>query len=172
MPKRPQDELNEISFNLVLDKFTRRAATARKDEQRQNLREIAAAVIFDTSDRLLLQLRDDKPDILYPGKVALFGGHREGDETFLECVVREIHEELGYFIPPARFEKIAQRSGPDFEIPGGTFCAEFFVVRDVPAEQLIVTEGTLKIVELNDLPAIVGELTPSALFALTTLALT
>lgn len=45
-------------------------------------------------------------------------------------------------------------------------------MRDVPAEQLIVTEGTLKIVELNDLPAIVGELTPSALFALTTLALT
>ena len=46
-------------------------------------REIAAAVVFDTSGRLLLQQRDDIPNILYPGKIGLFGGHREGEETFL-----------------------------------------------------------------------------------------
>src|SRR4051794_19466903 len=63
------------------------------------IREIAGAVIFDTSGRLLLQLRDNIPGILYPGKITLFGGHREGDETFLECVVREIHEELSFYIP-------------------------------------------------------------------------
>jgi hypothetical protein len=27
-------------------------------------------------------------------KVGLFGGHREGDEAYLECIVREIHEEI------------------------------------------------------------------------------
>ena len=127
-------------------------------------REIAGAVIFDTSGRLLLQLRDDIPGILYPGKITLFGGHREGDETFLECVVREIHEELSFFIPPERFEAIAQRTGTDKEVPGGIVRVEIFVTRDVPVDKLFVTEGSLKIVRVDELSEIAGELTPSALF--------
>jgi 8-oxo-dGTP diphosphatase len=39
-------------------------------------------------------LRDDITGIIHPGKVGLFGGHREGDEAYLECIVREIHEEI------------------------------------------------------------------------------
>jgi 8-oxo-dGTP diphosphatase len=134
-------------------------------------REIAAAVVFDTAGNLLLQLRDDIPGILYPGKVGLFGGHREGDETFLDCVVREIHEELSFFIPPGGFEPIGQRRGPDAEVPGGTVHAEFYVTRNVPVNQLHVTEGSLKIVQVDQVGALVDELTPSALFALSTLAL-
>src|SRR5215471_3678285 len=114
-------------------------------------REIAAAVLVDTNGRLLLQLRDNIPNILYPGKVGLFGGHREGDETFLECVVREVHEELSFYFLPERFEAIASRSGPDTEVPGGLFRAEFFVVRDVPVEKVKVTEGTLKMVTASEL---------------------
>ena len=135
------------------------------------IREIAGAVIFDTSGRLLLQLRDDIPGILYPGKVTLFGGHREGNETFLECVVREIHEELSFFIPPERFEPIAQRTGPDKEVPGGMVRAEIFVTREVPVDKLLVTEGSLKIVRVDELGEIAGELTPSALFGLRALSL-
>jgi 8-oxo-dGTP diphosphatase len=135
------------------------------------VREIGAAVVFDTSGNLLLQLRDDVPGILYPGKIGLFGGHREGDETFLECVVREIHEELSLFIPQARFEPIARRTGADTEVPGGTVHGEFFVTRDVSIDKIIVTEGRLKIVHVKDLAGIESELTPSALFALNALAL-
>ena len=68
------------------------------------MREAAAAILFDPSGRLLLQLRDNIPNILYPGMIGFFGGHREGNETFLECVVREIHEELSF---------ICRQSGPD-----------------------------------------------------------
>ena len=82
------------------------------------IREIAAAVLFDTAGNLLLQLRDDIPGILFPGKVGLFGGHREGGETFLDCVVCEIHEELSFFVPPDQFDLITKRSGPDSEVPG------------------------------------------------------
>ena len=46
-------------------------------------REIACALIIDTCGRFLLQQRDDIPGIVCPGMVGLFGGHREGDETFL-----------------------------------------------------------------------------------------
>ncbi|QIG92095.2 NUDIX domain-containing protein [Bradyrhizobium sp. 6(2017)] len=42
-----------------------------------------------------MQRRDDLPYISDPGKISLFGGRREGTETFLECVVREVHEEIG-----------------------------------------------------------------------------
>ena len=135
------------------------------------IREIAAAVVFDPSGRLLLQLRDDVPNILYPGKVGLFGGHREGSETFLECVVREIHEELSYYLPPERFEPLVSRVGPDSEVPGGTVRAEFFVVRGVPVDKLNVTEGSLKIVLVDELDQITDVLTPSARFALVDLGL-
>ena len=41
-------------------------------------REIACAILIDPQGRFLLQRRDDAPNILYPGKIGLFGGHREG----------------------------------------------------------------------------------------------
>jgi 8-oxo-dGTP diphosphatase len=136
---------------------------------RPKIREIAAAVVFDTSGRLLLQLRDDIPNILYPGKIGLFGGHCEGAETFLDCVVREIHEELSYYLPPERFERLSHWVGPDSEVPGGTVHAEFFVTREVPADNLNVTEGSLKIVPVSELDKIEDALTPSARFALQSL---
>jgi 8-oxo-dGTP diphosphatase len=40
-------------------------------------REIAGAIIIDTFGRFLLQQRDDILGIIHPGKVGLFGGHRE-----------------------------------------------------------------------------------------------
>jgi 8-oxo-dGTP pyrophosphatase MutT (NUDIX family) len=130
------------------------------------VREIAGAIVVDTSGRLLLQLRDDVPDILYPGKIGLFGGHREGNETFLDCVVREIHEELSYYLPPQRFEPIARLIGPDHEVRGGTWHAEFFIAREVPVDKLKVTEGRLRIVDVDELTEIENDLIPSARLAL------
>jgi 8-oxo-dGTP diphosphatase len=52
-------------------------------------REVACAILIDRDGRFLLQRRDNDPNILYPGKIGLFGGHREVDETFLACVVRK-----------------------------------------------------------------------------------
>jgi 8-oxo-dGTP diphosphatase len=129
-------------------------------------RDIAPTVIFDAKGRLLLQLRDDKPGILFPGMIGLFGGHREGDETFLECAIRELEEELSYYIPPERFEHIATRKGNDSEVSGGIVCAEIFIVRDVPVEELTITEGSLLIVDVTELDKIEHRLTPSARFAL------
>jgi 8-oxo-dGTP pyrophosphatase MutT (NUDIX family) len=129
------------------------------------MREAAAAILFDPLSRLLLQLRDNIPNIHYPGKIGLFGGHREGDESFLDCVVREVHEELSFYVPPERFRFVARHIGPDFDMRGGALHAEFFVASEVPIEKLIITEGALKIVALNELGQIRNVLTPSAQFA-------
>ena len=129
-------------------------------------RAIAAAVVVDTSGDLLLQLRDDKPDIIYPGGIGLFGGHREDDESALECVVRELAEELTYDIAPEQFVPLASREGEDTERKGGTFRGDFFLVRDIPRDKIVVTEGTLFVIAQEDTARIKSRLTPTARFAL------
>jgi 8-oxo-dGTP diphosphatase len=122
------------------------------------LRGSAQAILLDTNGRLLLQLRDNIPHILNPGKIGLFGGAREGTETFLDCIVREIQEEIGYYLPPERFEPIFRRFG-NAETEGA-FYNEFFLARDVPVERLTVKEGSLKIVSKGDLEHLQDTLTP------------
>ena len=46
-------------------------------------------------DKLLTILRDDKDNIPWPNMWELPGGGREGQETPLECLQREVWEELG-----------------------------------------------------------------------------
>jgi len=129
-------------------------------------RETASAILIDTAGRLLLQLRDDVPDILYPGMVGLFGGHREGNETFLECVVREVHEEISYFVLPEQFEYLAERHGVDPDVEGGIIHGQVFVARDIPSDKLMITEGSLLIVRPDELSRIEPNLAPSARLAL------
>jgi 8-oxo-dGTP diphosphatase len=129
-------------------------------------REVACAIIIGSCRRFLLQQRDDVPGILCPGMVGLFGGHREGNETFLQCVVREVHEEISCFVPPERFEHLVSYSGVDPDAEGGTLRAEFFVARDVPADALLITEGSLLIAERDDALPLMRRLAPSAQIAI------
>ncbi|WP_074127123.1 NUDIX domain-containing protein [Bradyrhizobium sp. NAS96.2] len=130
------------------------------------VREGTSALLVSTDGRLLMQLRDDLPHVSDPGKISLFGGRREGSETFLECVVREIHEEIGHYVPPERFELIGSYSGPDPSTPGGTLRGEVFLAHDVPIDQLRVTEGRLEIVAVEDLERLRGRLARPAQYAL------
>ncbi|MFD7841841.1 NUDIX domain-containing protein [Nocardia sp. NPDC059764] len=61
-------------------------------------------IIRNSRDEVLLFLRDDKPDIPCPGMWALLGGVREDGETPLENVIREIEEEIGVILDPAKVE--------------------------------------------------------------------
>jgi 8-oxo-dGTP diphosphatase len=131
----------------------------------KSLREGAAAILIDTDGRFLMQLRDDKPGIVDPGKISLFGGRREGNETFAECIAREIHEELGCRLPADRFEHLARCVGSNHPITGGNFHAEIFIVRSISSEPLIVTEGKLKRFTLAELCQIKESLAPLAQFA-------
>jgi 8-oxo-dGTP diphosphatase len=78
-------------------------------------REIAAAILFDPAGCILLQRWDDKPGIMQPGKVGMFGGHREGAESFLDCVVREVREEISCHVPADRFRHLLTLNGADPE---------------------------------------------------------
>lgn len=59
---------------------------------------VAIAILY-SSNQFLMQLRDNIPNIVYPGHWGLFGGHLEADETPDVAVKRELLEEIGY-VPP------------------------------------------------------------------------
>jgi 8-oxo-dGTP diphosphatase len=67
------------------------------------LPEIAQALLFDRHGRLLIYLRDDKPEIPFPNYWDLFGGHLEAGETPQQALVREVREELGITLTRWRF---------------------------------------------------------------------
>ena len=127
-------------------------------------REVSIAILIDSHGRFLLQQRDDIPGIVHPGKIGLFGGHREGEETYLQCVAREIHEEIGYFVQPDRFKYFA--SYDEVGDHGADIHGEIFVAINIPVEELLVTEGLLLVVEPADLPAVEANFSPSAQFAI------
>ena len=127
-------------------------------------RETSGAILIDSFGRFLFQLRDDNPEILYPGKIGLFGGHREGNETFLECVVREVREEISYFLPS---ESFAHLTSYEEAVPyGGTIHTEIFVANNVPADRLVITEGSLFAVKPEDVVIVEPRFSPLARFAM------
>jgi 8-oxo-dGTP diphosphatase len=133
---------------------------------RPRYREATGVILIDTTGRLLLQHRDNIAGIAHPGKIGLFGGRREGGETFLQCAVREVNEELSYFVPPELFEHFASHSGADLEIKGGAVRGELFVARNIPVEALTITEGALLTVPPDELRQIEDRLTPMTRYAL------
>lgn len=61
--------------------------------------EIAIAIIHQDG-QFLMQLRDDLPNIIFPGHWGFFGGHLEPGEDADTGVRRELHEEIGH-VPTA-----------------------------------------------------------------------
>ena len=55
-----------------------------------------AIAILCQDGKFLCQLRDDVPNISYPGRWALFGGHIEPGETPEVALLRELKEEISY----------------------------------------------------------------------------
>lgn len=52
-------------------------------------------LIYDSGGRLLLQQRDNRPDLLFPGCWTLFGGLVEEGENWVDALRRELTEEMG-----------------------------------------------------------------------------
>lgn len=58
-------------------------------------RHVVGAILWTDDGRVLLQQRDDRPDLRYPGYWTLFGGQVEEGESPDQAIVRELIEELG-----------------------------------------------------------------------------
>ena len=67
------------------------------------MKEIAQVLLFDRAGRLLIYLRDNKPEIPFPNYWDFFGGHLEQDENPEQALAREVKEELGVRLETWRF---------------------------------------------------------------------
>jgi len=67
-------------------------------------------IFLNDTNSVLLQLRDNKPDIPYPNMWALPGGHRDKDETPQQCILREVKEELALELKEVFLFIAAERS--------------------------------------------------------------
>ena len=63
-----------------------------------------AKLILTCGDDLLVCLRDDFPHIPWPAHWDLPGGGAELGEAPADCALRELAEEFGLHLPPARLE--------------------------------------------------------------------
>ena len=54
------------------------------------MKEIASIILENDKGEFLLYLRDNKPDIPFPGYWDLIGGHVEEGETPEEALIREV----------------------------------------------------------------------------------
>lgn len=61
-----------------------------------------AKIVLHSNRQLVAYLRDEKPEIPFPGRWDLPGGGREANETPSQCAVREVEEEFGLKIPVER----------------------------------------------------------------------
>lgn len=75
--------------------------------------QIAQALLFDCEHRLLIYLRDDKPDIPFPNHWDFFGGHVEPGETPEQALVREVGEELGVELNSWRLFRVYECTSGD-----------------------------------------------------------
>jgi 8-oxo-dGTP diphosphatase len=66
---------------------------------------VVAAILHNAEGEVLLQLRDDKPDLLYANHWTLFGGGVEEGETPETAIHRELMEELEISLPLTFWKK-------------------------------------------------------------------
>jgi 8-oxo-dGTP diphosphatase len=99
---------------------------------------IAQALLFDRNDRLLIYLRDNKPEIPFPNYWDFFGGHVEVGETPEQALVREVMEELGVNLPGWDFFRCYEC------LSGDAYPNTKYIYRariDRTAEELTLCEG-------------------------------
>jgi 8-oxo-dGTP diphosphatase len=63
------------------------------------VRDCVSALLIDQQGKLVIQLRDDKPGLLFPAHWATLGGGIEKGETPDEAVRRELEEEIEPTLP-------------------------------------------------------------------------
>lgn len=93
----------------------------------------AAAIVLLDDGRYLVQHRDDKPGIFYPGHWSLFGGALEPGEDPETCLRRELMEELALKVRELRY---VTRFDFDFSPFGSGRCFRIYYEVALPVTAL------------------------------------
>ncbi len=101
----------------------------------------AVAILILEDGRYLMQLRDQKPGIFFPGHWGMFGGACDEGETPEACVRRELFEELG--IPVANITYFTKFTFDFAPHQSGTVARYYYEVRlsDLQRQSIRLGEG-------------------------------
>ena len=114
-------------------------------------------IITVDQNQYILQRRDSKSYIFFPGLLGLFGGAVDPAETDYQAAARELHEELFLNVKTPRLKKIAsQKFSCDFFQNGKTRCRSFFHLDITVSEKrkMCLGEGAgIEYYGLNELPS-------------------
>jgi len=103
-------------------------------------RQGASAIPVNSEGKILLQLRDDRPDLLYPNCWTTLGGGVEDGETFDQAIRRELLEEIELELPVKLWrvdESIIEIHGHQFHVENAIYAARI----DLPISVIKLNEG-------------------------------
>ncbi|MFD4482118.1 NUDIX domain-containing protein [Streptomyces sp. NPDC058471] len=98
----------------------------------------AVAIISNSRAELLLHLRDDVPDIAWPGYWSLLGGGCDGNEHEVDAIQRELNEEAGLGDQVDSLRRVCELRD---ELGSGQLITFFSAHWDGDETQLPLTEG-------------------------------
>ena len=111
------------------------------------------ALLVLPGGRYVMQQRDDRPDIIYPGHWACFGGAVKAGESPVQILRRELREELEFELPG----QVPEFANFEFDLSAagkGRFYRRYMEVRSTP-EQIaacVLHEGSgMRTFEAEDL---------------------
>ncbi len=101
----------------------------------------AGVILVDPQGRVLLQLRDDRPDIMFPGHWGITGGAAEDGETPEQAALREVREETGLDLAAGAIEPFRVYTWPE-DGAGRDYALHMYAAAiDASVEDLRPSEG-------------------------------
>lgn len=97
----------------------------------------AGGFLYDRKGESVFLHKRDGNTRVNPNKWAFFGGLNEGPETFVECFMRELHEENGLAIQPSEAIFLREYMNTDLN----TYRVVFYVESDISEDKLRLGEG-------------------------------
>lgn len=97
----------------------------------------AGGFLYNPKTQEIFLHRRDANTKFNPNKWAFFGGLNEGNETPVECFIRELEEEIGLKVAANQVISLCEYMNYEFN----TYRIVFYVTTDVAQEDLILGEG-------------------------------
>ena len=106
------------------------------------MKKASTIILINSKREFLLQLRDEKKSIPYPGYWSFFGGEIEKNESPLKAIKREVLEEIGINLKCSNIKKIQGIYVPKHYLnPHECFVHVFRSEIDLQPDRINLTEG-------------------------------
>jgi 8-oxo-dGTP pyrophosphatase MutT (NUDIX family) len=101
-----------------------------------------SGVFLETRDgKLIFQRRDSDRGIAHPGKLSVFGGRAEGDETPAAAAIRELREETSLQARSGDLMHVATLPYVESEPEQRCMICTYYILRGVDPARISVREG-------------------------------